>query len=64
MGPEATYRSRTHRLQSGRRFAKKAASASCMSAEHSHEAHAAFSTFIACAMVRFRVTDTMAPFFA
>jgi len=31
MGPGATHRSRTHRLQSGRRFSKKAASASCMS---------------------------------
>ena len=32
MGPGTTPRSRTHRLQSGRRFSKKAASASCMSA--------------------------------
>jgi hypothetical protein len=63
MGPGAMPRSRTQRLQSGRRFAKKAASASCMSAEHSRETHAAFSTRIVCSMVRFRVPYTMAPFF-
>src|SRR6266702_4359467 len=62
MGSGATPRSRTYRLQSGRRFSKKAASASCMSAEHSREAHTSFSTRIACSMVRFRVTDAMALF--
>src|SRR6516164_5423918 len=35
-----------------------------MSAEHSREAHASFSTLIACAMVRFRVTYTIALFFS
>src|SRR2546425_2890469 len=64
MGPGATLRSRAHRLQSGRRSTKKAAIASCMSAEHSREAHASFSTRIACSMVRFRVTDAMALFFS
>jgi hypothetical protein len=64
MGPGATPRSRTQRLQSGRRFAQKAASASCMSAKHSREAHASFSTRIACSMVRFRVTYTIALFFS
>src|SRR4029453_14990744 len=62
MGPGATPRSRTDRLRSGRRFSKKAANASFMSAEPCREAHASFSTLIACFMVRFSVTDTMALF--
>src|SRR5207245_2052682 len=33
-----------------------------MSTEHSREAHASFSTLIACSMVWFRVTDAMALF--